>query len=135
MRADCNVLKNINHTNGLSRTDSIKKLLQNNIYLRNEEKIEEKQFRLHTTLGKDDMEDLDLFLILLLKNLTQDERFILLNKLIKLDWENSDDNLQSQLQELIDKKTTDEDLKKTLDYESFLWDISNWKNFFLNKQK
>ena len=129
------MLKNINHTNGLSRTDSIKKLLQNNIYLRNEEKIEEKQFRLHTTLGKDDMEDLDIFLILLLKNLTQDERFILLNKLIKLDWENSDDNLQSHLQELIDKKTTDEDLKNTLDYESFLWDISIWKIFFLYKQK
>ena len=128
------MLKNINHANGLSRTDSIKKLLQKNSYLRCEEKIEEKQYKLRT-IGKDDMEDLDIFLILLLKNLTQDERFILLNKLLKLDWDNSDDNLQFQLQELINKKTTDEDLKKTLDYESFLWDISNWKNFFLNKQK
>lgn len=93
------------------------------------EEISEKPERNISTLGPENIDNLDLFFTLLLKNLTSKERDILLNKLINTDWENN--KLEDHLSELINKKKSDENLKKSLDYEYFLWDFNNWKNYFL----
>lgn len=81
------------------------------------------------------MTNIDIFLTLILKNLSQDERFLLLNKLLTMDWDNPNNDLSTYLSELINKKKTDEELKETLDYEYFLWDFNNWKNYFLTGNK
>ena len=80
------------------------------------------------------MVNTDFFLTLLLKSLSNQERFILLNKLLSMDWDSPDETLNNYLAELIEKKKSDEELKETLDFEYFLWDFNNWKNFFLSSK-
>ena len=101
----------------------------------NKREFLEKQKNLLTGIGTDKMDDTDFFLTLLLKNLTANERFMLLNKLLNIDWDNPDDSLENHITELINKKKDDEELKKTLEYEYFLWDFKNWKNYFLSHEK
>jgi len=94
-----------------------------------------KQKRHFPNHGSDNMPDVDFFLTLLLKNLSSEERFLLLNKLLALNWDQPDEDLNNYLQYLISKKKSDEDLKETLEYEYFLWDFNNWKNYFLQQSK
>ncbi len=81
------------------------------------------------------MINMDFFLTLILKNLSNEERFLLLNKLLTMNWDDPNNDLSNYLAELINKKKTDEELKETLNYEYFLWDFNNWKNFFLTGTK
>ena len=95
----------------------------------------EKRKKLLSDNGTKSMDDTDIFLTLLLKNLTANERFILLSKLVTIDWDNPDDSIDNHFMELINKEKNDEELKKSLEYEYFLWDFNNWKNYFLSKEK
>lgn len=98
--------------------------------------ISEKQEKLCSKNSSDEnMTDIDFFLTLILKNLSNEERFLLLNKLLTMDWDDPNNDLSTYLTELISKKKTDEELKETLNYEYFLWDFNNWKNFFLSGSK
>jgi hypothetical protein len=107
-----------------------------NSAINNDKKIN-KQMKMTMNGELSESHETNVFLTLLLKNLTFQERLLLLNKLLDIDWANPDDNdsLDNFLQELINTKKTEEDLKKTLDYEYFLWDLKNWKNYFLSLEK
>ena len=51
-------------------------------------------------------------------------------------WSNPDANLENQLKELINKRKSNEsEFKIALNYEYFLWDFNNWKNYFLNNDE
>ena len=136
MRGDKKMLKPVNfashnHSPSQSKDGSdIKKL-----YDDNKAEISEKQKQFLPTFesGKK-MDNLDFFLTILIKNLNPNERFLLLNKLLTMNWDNPDDEINNYLQELINKKKSEEELKKTLDYEYFIWDFNNWKNFFLSEE-
>ena len=108
----------------------------NNLINSKKQEISEKQNKFYHKFESDKkMTDADFFLTLLLKNLNADERFILLNKLLTLNWDEADQELNNYIMELLSKKKTDEELKESLDYEYFLWDFNNWKNYFLSQNK
>ena len=135
-RGDKKMLKQFNYTSDvLSSSKADFKPDFTPIIPKNKREIIEKQNNLLTSIGTDKMDDMDIFLTLVLKNLSANERFLLLNKLLNMDWDNADDTLEKHLSELINKKKSDEELKKTLDYEYFLWDFKNWKNYFLSESK
>ena len=99
------------------------------------EKITEKHKTKSSKSDSDSMDNLDTFFTLLLKTLTPKERFLLLNKLLSVDWDNPEESLEKYLKELIDqKKDNEEELKKTLGYDNFLWSFNNWKKFFLSDE-
>ncbi len=135
---DINMLSQINYsnTNNTIKNPNHKNKFQYILDKNSEENDDKKIFFPNFNSGNDKkMISADFFLTLLLKSLSNQERYLLLNKLLTMDWENPDDNLNNYLRELIEKNNSDEELKKTLDYEYFLWDFNNWKNFFLSKQK
>ena len=82
-------------------------------------------------LESDYRDNLDIFFTLLLKNFSSKERYLLLNKLLTMKWSNPNEDLDSQLAEL--KKSSESESKQSVDYEYFLWDFNNWKNFFLSE--
>lgn len=91
--------------------------------------------KIKSKLENDYQDNMDIFLTLLLKNFTSKERYQLLNKLLTMSWCNPEENLENQLTELINKKkNNDKELKQSLDYEYFLFDFKNWKNYFLSEQ-
>ena len=129
------MLKQFNYLNGFAKKESNIDSKIQKLYQINKEKITEKQKELSSKFDTES-NDLDMFFTLLLKNLTSKERYLLLSKLLNIDWDSPDETLESYLQELINKrKDNDEELKKTLNYEYFLWDFNNWKNFFLSDQE
>lgn len=126
MLNDFNILNN-NHIKKDSKIDT----MNNKSFNDRKGEISEKQNKISNGTVSDSMDNLDLFFTLLLKNFNSNERKLLLNKLLSIDWENSEENLEHHLKELINKKKSDDELKKSLDYEYFLWDFNNWKNYFL----
>ena len=137
-RIDDEMLKNINcGDKAPSKSDS----LNSNIIIQKNkeivtEKLKERQKNFQMNLCRlEEMESIDIFLILILKNLNQQERYLLLKNLLNMAWDNSNEIFETRLQDYINKKANDEDFKESFDFQSFEWNFNNWKNYFLQIKK
>ena len=135
-RGDDKMFRKINYSTSYRNPKSGNQNKVNNLIDTKKHEITEKQLKYYPKFESEKkMTDADFFLTLLLKNLSSDERFLLLNKLLTLNWDEADEDLSNYLTELINKKKTDAELKESLDYEYFLLDFNNWKNYFLSQTK
>lgn len=85
---------------------------------------------------KGEKDGLDIFLTLLLKNFSSKERYLLLNKLLTINWSNTDEYLENYLQDSVtENDNSNEKFNISTEYDQFLWDFNNWKNYFISNQE
>lgn len=98
------------------------------------EKITKEEKKIRSKIEPDYRDNLDTFFTLLLKNFSSKERYLLLQKILSMKWSNPNEDFESQHTDLTNENQSDDELKKSLDYESFLWEFNNWKNYFLAEE-
>ena len=130
------MLKNFDYSNNnsFSKGDSPTPINQS-IHNKLRKDVQERRKDLPSTTDTDQKDDLDIFFTLILKNLDPSERTLLLNILLNINWDDPDFSLDKHIKELIKRKNPDDTTQRTYEYDQFLWQFKNWKNFFSSKNK
>ena len=128
------MLKNFNYSNNnsFSKGDNSTPI-NHSMHNKLRRDVQEHRKDLPATTETDQKEDLDIFFTLILKNLDPSERSLLLNLLLNINWDDPDFSLDKHIKDLIKRKNPDENTQNTYEYDQFLWQFKNWKNYFSSK--
>ena len=128
------MLKNFDYFNNnpFSKGDNSTPI-NHSIHNKLKREVQEHRKDLPSTSDTDQNKDLDIFFTLILKNLEPSERSLLLNLLLNINWDDPDFSLDKHIKDLIKRKNPDENTQNTYEYDQFLWQFKNWKNYFSSK--